>query len=350
MANVLNLKSGQPTILLADTNIAQLDKNAALLQEIGLFNHLHAENGSEAMAMFKNFTPDILILSQELPDISGLSLLSMVRQLDVDLKTTVILYSSNVNNKLLIRAGRFGVDNILSFPYADDTFQQKIIETIQEPGDSDVEKVDHLVGKCQEQMNKGNYEDALVTCNEILDIHENAEIFYNLGYILSIRGNFEEALSYFKKATKINSQHARAFKQMGLIYQKLGRIQEAQGCLERAADLHLVLNEENEAEEILNTVLTLRPDTTNVYNSLGIIYRHQGRLDEAIKAYEKAIKVHPTDENIYFNLSRVYLDKNDKILAKETLKQALSLNPGFVAAQDLLRAAEMGLRLKTGEK
>ncbi|MDR1394835.1 MAG: hypothetical protein LBK52_01520, partial [Deltaproteobacteria bacterium] len=62
MAQLLNLKSGQPTILLADSNIAQLDRNAALLQEIGLFNHLHAENGSEAMAMYKNFNPEILIL------------------------------------------------------------------------------------------------------------------------------------------------------------------------------------------------------------------------------------------------------------------------------------------------
>jgi tetratricopeptide (TPR) repeat protein len=349
LANVLNLKSGQPTILLADNNIVQLDKNAILLQEVGLFNHLHAENGSEAMAMFKNFSPEIMILSHELPDINGLSILSIVRQMDPDLKTVVILYSNNVNNKLLIRAGRFGVDNILNYPFSDDEFQKKIIETVQEPKDPKVEQVERMVDKCQEQMFKGNYEEALVTCKEILDIHDNAEIFYNLGYILSIRGNFEEALSYFKKATKINSQHAGAFKQMGLIYQKLGRIQDAQGCLERAADLHLVLNEENEAEEILNTVLTLRPDTTNVYNSLGIIYRRQGRMEEAIKAYEKAVKVHPGDENIYFNLSRVFLDKKDNVKAQQALKMALSLNPGFVAAQDLLRASEMGLRLKTGE-
>jgi tetratricopeptide (TPR) repeat protein len=182
-----------------------------------------------------------------------------------------------------------------------------------------------------------------------LDIHDNAEVFYNLGYILSIRGKFEEALSYFKKATRINGQHAKAFKQMGLIYQKLGRVDDAQHCLERAADLHLTLKEENEAEEILNAVLTLRPDTTNVYNSLGIIYRRQGRLDEALKAYEKALKVHPEDENIYFNVSRVYLESKDKAKAQECLKKALAINPGFVAAQDLLRATEIGFKLQTGE-
>jgi tetratricopeptide (TPR) repeat protein len=261
----------------------------------------------------------------------------------------VFLYSTNVNNKLMIRAGRFGVDNILKYPFEDDVFQKKIMESFHEPRDPQIRQAERLVNKCQEQMDKGEYEEALQTCNEILDIHENAEIFYNLGYILSIRGKFEEALSYFKKATRINGQHTKAYKQMGLIYQKLGRLDDAQACLVRAADLHLTLKEENEAEEILNAVLTLRPDTTNVYNSLGIIYRRQGRLEEALNAYEKALKVHPDDENIYFNVSRVYLERNEKDKARESLKKAISLNPGFVAAQDLLRAAEIGFKLKTGE-
>jgi tetratricopeptide (TPR) repeat protein len=348
--NTLDLKAGQPTILLADSDIDQLDKNALTLQEIGLFNHLHAENGSEAMAMVKNFNPEILILSQDLPDIPGLSILSMIRQKEESAKTTVVLYANNVNSKLLIRAGRFGVDNILKHPFTSEEFQKKVIETVLGPKDPQARQAERLIGRCQEQMNKGQYEEALQTCNEILDIHDNAEVFYNLGYILSIRGKFEEALSYFKKATRINGHHAKAFKQMGLIYQTLGRVDEAQRCLERAADLHLTLREENEAEEILNTVLTLRPDTTNVYNSLGIIYRRQGRLDEAQLAYEKALKVHPEDENIYFNLSRVYLDKDEKARAQESLKKALLLNPGFVAAQDLLRATEIGFKLKTGEQ
>ncbi|MDR2302644.1 MAG: tetratricopeptide repeat protein, partial [Deltaproteobacteria bacterium] len=154
------------------------------------------------------------------------------------------------------------------------------------------------------------------------------------------------ALKNFKKATLINHQHARAFKQMGLIYHKLGKSDEAEKCLEHAAQIHLTQNQDTEAEEILNTVLSLRPNTTNVYNSLGIIYRRQGRFEESVKAYHKAVLVHPEDENIYFNLARAYLELNDPKSASEALKTAIKLNPEFAPARDLLRAVDLGLTLR----
>jgi tetratricopeptide (TPR) repeat protein len=342
------LKSGQPTILLADADHELLDKNASLLQEMGLFNHLHAENGSEALAMFRNFTPDLLILSQNLPDISGLTILSQVRQLEREhSKTVIIVYGDKINEKVLARAGRIGVDDLIIAPYDDDTFKRQILNVLYDEPDPKVEEAQRLNEKCAELIKDGKLDEALETCNDIVKLSDNAEVYYNMGYILSVRGDFEAALKSFRKATLINDQHALAFKQMGLIYQRMGRIEEAQINLERAAGLHMVLNQETEAEEILNTVLTLRPDTTNVYNTLGIIYRHQGRLQEAVAAYAKALKVHPDDENIFFNMARVYIDMNDIPRAQESLRKAVSLNRKLTPAADLLRATELGIKLRT---
>ncbi|MDR2352051.1 MAG: tetratricopeptide repeat protein [Deltaproteobacteria bacterium] len=341
-------KAGQPTILLADSDIRLLDKNASLLQEMGLFNHLHAENGSEALAMIKNFKPDLLIISQNLPDISGTSILSLVRQND-DLvyKTTIVIYGETINERLFARAGRLGVNNMIISPYDDNTFKEKIYKSLYEELEPKIEKAEQLCEKCNELIESGQLDEALKTCNDILELSDNAEVYYNLGYILSVRGDFEEALKNFRRATLINGQHAKAFMQMGVIYQKLGNIDVAQQYLEHAAELHMVLNQETEAEEILNTVLTLRPNTTNVYNTLGIIYRRQGKLQEAVGAYEKAMKVHPNDENILFNLARVYIDLKNIPKAQQFLKKAITLNNKFVAAIDLLRATELGLKLKT---
>jgi tetratricopeptide (TPR) repeat protein len=342
------IKSGQPTILIADSDLELLDKNAALLQEMGLFNHLHAENGSEALAMVRNFSPDLLILSQNLPDISGLTILSKVRQQEREhSKTIIIIYGDKINEKVLAKAGRIGVDDIIVAPYDDDTFKRQILNTLYDEPDPRAEEAERLNEKCAGLIQDGKLDEALETCNDIIKLSDNAEVYYNMGYILSVRGDFEGALKSFRKATRINDQHARAFKQMGLIYQKLGKIDEAQRNLEHAAELHMVLNQETEAEEILNTVLTLRPNTTNVYNTLGIIYRHQGRLQEAVSAYQKALKVHPDDENIFFNMARVYIDMKEVQQAQEALRKAVSLNRKFTPAADLLRATELGIKLRT---
>ena len=92
--------------------------------------------------------------------------------------------------------------------------------------------------------------------------------------------------------------------------------------------------------------MVLRPDTTNVYNSLGIIYRRQGRLREALEAYQKALKVHPKDEYICFNAARVHLDLGNQVESREYLRKALEINPYFAMASELLRATELGLKIK----
>ncbi|MDR3205209.1 MAG: tetratricopeptide repeat protein [Deltaproteobacteria bacterium] len=339
---------GQPTILLVDSEIVELDKNARLLEEIGYFNHLHAENGSEAVAMFKNFKPDMVVMAFELPDINGQNILALIRQSEsVEIRSLVMVYGKNVADLILAKMGSVGLDKFLRCPYQDADFKQAIEEVIMQTSDPNFVKTEKLQEKCRTQIESGQFEEALSTCNDILEIDDNAEVYYNLGYILSIRGNLEKALEHFRKATIINNQHARAFTQMGFIYQKLGRPGEAQECLEHAAELHMVLNQETEAEEVLNVVLTLRPDTTNVYNSLGIIYRRQGRLKESISAYRKALKVNPEDENIFFNMARAYLDNNEPVEAEECLKKAININSAFMPARDLLRAIELGLKLKS---
>ncbi len=337
---------GQITILLVDSSNEVLDFNASLLQEMGFFNHLQAENGSEALALVNNFGPEMVMAQQGTPLINGLSLLRLVREQDTPEEETVfILYGENLTSRQVAQAGRAGVNAVIMMPCDDDEIKKHIDVALNPPLEPEDEKAEELFELSVNQISEGKYDQALDTCHSILDIHDNAEVYYNMGYIKSLKGELEEALACFRRATTINGHHARAHKQMGLIYQRLGREEEARQSLELAAELHMERNQNNEAEEIFNTVLALRPDTINVYNSLGIIYRRQGRLEEALKAYQKAMKVHQNDEYIYFNIARVYLDMGDNLAAQKYLRHALKLNPDFTAAIDLLRATELGLKI-----
>jgi Flp pilus assembly protein TadD/CheY-like chemotaxis protein len=314
---------------------------------MGYFNHLQAENGSEALAMVNNFDPDLIIARQNTPEINGLSLLRLVRQQDTpDTETVFVLYGENINTRLLAQAGRSGVNAVILMPCDDDSFKARLSEALYPPKDPEDEKAEELYDLSLKQISRGEFDQALVTCNDILEIHANAEVYFNMGYIKSVKGELTEALACFRRATMINSHHAKAYEQMGLIYQKLGRNEEARASLEKAAGIHMERRQDTEAEEIFNAVLTLRPDTINVYNSLGIIYRRQGRLDEAVKAYEKAVRVHPDDEYIYFNAARAYLDLGNPAMAQRFLRHAIRINSEFTEAADLLRATELGLKIK----
>jgi len=338
---------GQVTILMVDPSLKVLETNGAILQEIGFFNHLQAENGSEALAMFNNFQPEAIISNFSAPEINGLTLLRLVRQKDAPERETVfVLYGENLTGRVAALAGRMGVNAVINTPCPPEKFRAGLEAAITPQPNPEDEKVSELLQASTSLIQEGKLDQALDACQSILDVNENAEVHYNLGYIKSLKGELEEALACFKRATAINGHHVNAHQQMGLIYQKMGLGEEARASLEKAAEIHMERHQNNEAEEIFNTVLKLRPDTTNVYNSLGIVYRRQGRLDDALLAYEKALKVHKDDECIHFNAARAYLDMDNPAMAQKHLRLALKINPDFNEAIDLLRATELGLKIK----
>jgi Flp pilus assembly protein TadD len=337
---------GQITILLVEPLEVELDRLCAMLQEMGLFNYLQAENGPEALAMVNSFSPQMVIAQQETPQINGLALLRQVRRQDTpESETIFVLYGHKLNSRTLTLAGRAGVNALILMPCTAETFKSKINEAINPPKAPEDEKAEELYAISLKQIDQGQLDQALATSQSILDIHDNAEVYFNMGYIKSMKGDLEAALDCFKKATAVNGYHALAYQQIGLIYEKMGCAEDAAANLEKAAEILLEKHNDSEAEEVLNTVLELRPDTTNVYNSLGIIYRRQKRLSEALRAYEKALRVHPDDEYIYFNAARVYLDMGNTIMAQKYLRQAIKINSDFSEAIDLLRATEMGLKI-----
>jgi len=96
------------------------------------------------------------------------------------------------------------------------------------------------------------------------------------------------------------------------------------------------------AEEILNEILELRPETVNVYNSLGVLCRKKGDYPTALKHYEKALKIHPKEPNIYYNIGRIHLDMKNPEKAESYFRTALRLDPGFEDARQVLHAIDLG--------
>ncbi|HOS96762.1 MAG TPA: tetratricopeptide repeat protein, partial [Deltaproteobacteria bacterium] len=169
---------------------------------------------------------------------------------------------------------------------------------------------------------------------------ESAEVYYNIGYIKTARGEYDEALAAFRKATQINQLFAKAYQAMAEVYIKMGNNEMAEKYLNMAGEIFLERDMHDQAESIFNEIISLNPNTTNVYNSLGIIYRRQNRHADAVKVYQKAVKIDPEDENIHFNMGRAYLEMGQNHLARECFIRALRINPEFETAAAMMKAID----------
>jgi len=76
------------------------------------------------------------------------------------------------------------------------------------------------------------------------------------------------------------------------------------------------------------------------FNSLGILLKRSGRIDEAIEVYTTAIDTNPHYATPYYNLGILYRDTGRRGLAREYLKKAVEIAPDFELARRKL--AELG--------
>lgn len=129
---------------------------------------------------------------------------------------------------------------------------------------------------------------------------------------------------------------------MGRAFLKLGKTDEAGKYMIRAADIDTSRENVDEAEEVLEEIKSINPNTVNRFNSLGVLYRKKGDFQKALYNYKKAIVIHPDRSRIYYNIGRLYIEMKDPETAKINFIIALELEPDFTDAAEVLEAMELG--------
>ncbi len=84
------------------------------------------------------------------------------------------------------------------------------------------------------------------------------------------------------------------------------------------------------ATALLNEVITVAPQQAAPHANLGIIYRKTGRLDDAVREYETAIRLNPADAAAYHNLGLAHRARGAFADAERAYLRALALRPNQV--------------------
>ena len=118
-------------------------------------------------------------------------------------------------------------------------------------------------------------------------------------------GRFKEAASAWEMALKLEPDNVQALRNLGAAYHSLGRDDDAVAALQHALEIKPV------------------PD---VYTNLGTILFYQGKYDESVPAFEKAIALNANDFGNWGNLGDAYRwSANNKGKAKAAYQQAIQL-------------------------
>jgi type IV pilus biogenesis/stability protein PilW len=161
--------------------------------------------------------------------------------------------------------------------------------------------------------NEGKYQQAYIEFQRALEINPKDKEALNLIGILQLMQfeDFEKAIEYFKRALKIDKDYSQARNNLGLAYERTGRIDEAIASF-------------NEA--IANP---LYPNPEYAYNNLGRIYYRSGQYDKAIDSYTAALRRVNDYTRSFYGLALCYNAKGYYGDASTALMRAIELDPRY---------------------
>jgi len=139
--------------------------------------------------------------------------------------------------------------------------------------------------------------------------------YVNRGLAYLNIGNFEKAISDYKKALEIEPTHADAYWGLGNIYYLKGEYKKS-------------ISE-------YSTALKFKPDEPGIYYNRGLAYLKIGEIDKAISDWNSVLELNPFDIESYRNRAYAFFIKKDYKKALQDIKKIQRL--GFSIAPEFFK-------------
>ena len=160
---------------------------------------------------------------------------------------------------------------------------------------------------------------------------KKAGLLENMGNSLFLAGKPREALPYLLETEKMEPLNPVVQRELALIYQNINQYDLAFVHIKKA--------------------IKLKPDFSEAYNDMGVFYSQQGKLEDALDCFNKALKnvLYKTPQFAYHNIGLVYFRMKDYNKAVEFYLKSISLSPNYMEAYfDLANTYEvLGDNVKT---
>jgi Tfp pilus assembly protein PilF len=162
-------------------------------------------------------------------------------------------------------------------------------------------------------LNENKIQQAYVEFHKAYELDpRNKEILNAIGYIYLIHlDKAEEAIEYFKKAVDVDPNYSDAFNNLGYAHEKSGNYETAISYYKKA---------------ISNP---LYPTADKTYINLGSSYYRLRKYDDALVAFKEAIKRDPNFFLPYMKIALCYNALGKYGDASTAITQGITLDPGY---------------------
>ncbi len=165
---------------------------------------------------------------------------------------------------------------------------------------------------------------------------------YSLGREKGRIGQFPDAITFFKRATELDPNFAKAYQGLAVYYGNTGQGRLAQEAAQRAYDLRERVSEKEKLSIVHQYHVTVTgdieqaieagklwvqfsPTETAAQNNLGLDYLKLGQYEAAAEQFSKAIRISKPPAVAFSNLAACFESLNRLDEAEEICNQALSM-------------------------
>jgi tetratricopeptide (TPR) repeat protein len=185
---------------------------------------------------------------------------------------------------------------------------------------------------------KGNYPEAINYFKKLLEENpENLVVYNNLAVMLENEGMVREAELLYREAQKISPLASQVLANIGTLMYRREDYMQAREYLERAVHLNrnmafayfylgmtcLKLSMWDEAEEYLCASLQLSPDNPIILNNLGIFHKKTGDFLKGIRYSLGALEIEKKMPNPYVNIDEIFCIIGDWDECVKTIDEAI---------------------------
>lgn len=312
----------------------------------------------------------------------------------------IVVMTTTADKDRIMLLHEAGVDNFVLKPVSSVDLLEKMSITLRPPN-----PIRMLLDKARGFVSRNSSDEAFKVTFKVLEIKpDSAAGYVVLGDAFRISGNTDKARAAYERACKYSGDYLEPLQRLADLAKETGQKDLQLEYLKRLdaasplntqrkveiGELHIALGNTEAATQLFDSAVSraykdamdqvaamaqkiasslqdsdpvqaekylrqslklkgpnLTVDDIVTFNQLGISLRKQGRWEDAITEYKKALKIAPNASGLFYNLGMAYAEGGDYESAIKSMQKALSLNPNLPRTSASL-AYNMGLIFSHG--